>query len=468
MTKTDFYNFPNASKADWIAQVKKDLKGKDFEKTLTSALWNELKTQPFYTAEDRPITTNQNYFHPISEIPGMPPRIWNNIVSVYIEDERTANQEIHLALQNGAEGVVLFLKGTEDLNEILKNVLPQYIQIYFFPSGEKSLVFQSIFNWVQSQQLQIDQLFGAILWSPLNALLSGEKESEPLFSIAAELVHSWMTYPYFYPLCLDFGRYSESGGTGIQELSFGLGELIEVADQLTQRGFAAETIFQNIAIQSAVGDLHFPEIAKLKVLRSLIADLAANYQVTLPPESIHLITSNSTWTYSLIDKNTNLIRQTYQAMAGILGGCNSLWVKPSAGKSASVREKRIARNVSSILREEAYLDKVIDPAAGSFYLEFLQKEITELVKENVTKLESEGGWLKSFSEGKLQREIRANRLKIQKAVVENSISKVGVNRYITSGTPDNGSVFEEIIEKEQELKPTRASYLVEIQTLKSL
>lgn len=468
MIEEEFYNFPKVSKADWIAQVKKDLKGKDFESNLVSDLWNELKIQPFYTAEDRPSGSIQSSFHPASETPGMPARIWINNVSVYVENEKTANQEIHFALQNGAEGLVLFLKGTEDLGEILKDVLPQFIQLYFFPSGEKSLVFKGISDWVSSYQIQHDKLNGAIIWSPFDALLSGEMDSESQFSTAAELIQNWKAFPNFFPLCVDFGRYSESGGTGIQELTYGLGELIELLDQLTQKGLSAETIFENIAFQSAAGDLHFPEIAKLKALRSLVEDLATNYDVPLSPESIHLIAATSTWSYSLLDKNTNLIRQTYQAMAGILGGCNSLWVKTLEGKSASVREKRIARNISTILREESYLDKVIDPAAGSFYLDSLQKEISDLVKEKVSQLEAQGGWLNSFSEGKIQKEIRENRLIVQKAVLENTVSKVGANRYTTDGNPDDSPFFEEIVEQGLELKPSRASYLVELQTLKSL
>jgi len=468
MTKEEFYNFPQVSKTDWLNQIKKDLGGKDFESTLVSDLWNELKIQPFYTAEDRPTATLQNSFHPRSKIPGMPPRIWSNIVSVYVDNEITANEEIHLALQNGAEGLVLFLKGTEDLGTILKDVLPQYIQLYFSPVVKSDLVFKAISNWVLAQDLQSDHLNGAILWSPADALFSGEKDVEFQFSMAFELVERWKSFPNFFPLCLNFGRYSESGGTGIQELFLGLGELIEIMDQLTQKGILAEAIFENISFQSAVGDLHFPEIAKLNVLRSLIVDLAANYDVMLAPESIHLIAAPSTWTYSLLDKNTNLIRQTYQAMAGILGGCNSLWVKSLQGQAASTREKRIARNISSILREEAYFDKVIDPAAGSFYLDSLQVEISNLVKEKVTQIEGEGGWLKSFSEGKIQQEIRENRLTVQKAVLQNTISKVGANRYTTNTIQEDNPSFEEIVEKELELKPTRASYLVELQKLESL
>ena len=84
MTTKDFYPFSPSSKSDWVDQVKKDLKGKNFDETLTSILWEKIRIQPFYTAEDLTEDANQYQFHPSSEIPGMSPRIWNNLVSVFI------------------------------------------------------------------------------------------------------------------------------------------------------------------------------------------------------------------------------------------------------------------------------------------------------------------------------------------------------------------------------------------------
>ncbi|WP_332913378.1 methylmalonyl-CoA mutase family protein [Algoriphagus boritolerans] len=71
-----------------------------------------------------------------------------------------------------------------------------------------------------------------------------------------------------------------------------------------------------------------------------------------------------------MDANTNLIRQTYEAMAAVMGGANGLWVVPIQQDKANELELRIARNVSSILIHESYLDKVADPTAGSYYLDF--------------------------------------------------------------------------------------------------
>ena len=148
-------------------------------------------------------------------------------------------------------------------------------------------------------------------------------------------------------------------------------------------------------------------------------------------------------------------------MAGILGGGNSLWVKPTEGKDASVLEKRIARNVSSILNEESYLDKVMDPAAGSYYLETLQREIEKSVIEGLQDLEEKGGWLKSFEDRTLHAEIRDSREKAQKRVLADSDIKVGVNKYLAKGKLENHLAFEPIAEKDFELLPSRATYFVE-------
>jgi methylmalonyl-CoA mutase len=152
-------------------------------------------------------------------------------------------------------------------------------------------------------------------------------------------------------------------------------------------------------------------------------------------------------------------------MAGILGGGNSIWVKPTEGKNASILEKRIARNISSILKEESYLDKVMDPAAGSYYLESLQNEIEKEVITSLQELEEKGGWLKSFENRALHADIRNSREAAQKKVLSDSSIKVGVNKYLAKGKLENHLPFEPIFEKDFELLPNRATYLVEQNTL---
>lgn len=461
MTNQNFYTFPHSSKEDWIDQVKRDLKGKDFDYTLTSMLWEKIKIQPFYTSEDLEGPVVEYKFHQDSKIPGISPRIWNNLVSIFPENEKTSNKEILFMLQSGADGLILHLEGTENLNQLLKAVHTEFISTYFLPTGETTRFFRLIQEWIESSSLKPSMLSGAIFWNPCDELFHSGENFDGGIDQAAKAITDFKEFRDFYPMTIDLSRYANTGATGIQELTYGLGEVIELIDKLSKKAISPTQVFENVAFHTAIGDSHFAEIAKTKALRKLILELASNYGVHIEMEDIYIITSTSTWSKSLLDKNTNLIRQTYEAMAGILGGANSLWVNPAEGKNASALEKRIARNISSILKEESYLDKVMDPAAGSFYLVKLQQEIEISVISSLQKLEEKGGWLNSFEERKLHAEIRNSRETAQKKVLSESNIKVGANKYLTNGELENHQPFEPLNEKKYELLPSRATYFVE-------
>ncbi|MEP1088002.1 MAG: methylmalonyl-CoA mutase family protein, partial [Algoriphagus sp.] len=441
MTNQDFYTFPPSSKKDWIDQVKKDLKGKDFNDTLRSTLWEKIEIEPFYTSEDL-ATPGVGYdFHPDAKLPGFPQRLWNNLVAFFSENEKTANEQILHSLQNGADGLVLHLNGRENLNQILSGVHTEFISTNFLPTGETVLALRAIQDWISSSTLKPSMLRGALLWNPCDELFRTGENFDSGIDLAAKAISDFKDFREFYPMTLDLTRYANAGATGIQELTYGLGEVIELIDKLSKKAISPAQVFDNLAFHTAVGHLHFAEIAKVKTLRKLVKDLASNYGVLLEMESIHIIASTSTWSKSILDSNTNLIRQTYEAMAGILGGANSLWVIPTEQKSASALQQRIARNISSILKEESYLDKVMDPASGSFYLEHLQKELEKCVVTDLQGLEEKGGWLKSFEDRSLHTEIRSSRDTAQHKILSESSIKVGANKYLAKGKLENNLPF---------------------------
>ena len=125
----------------------------------------------------------------------------------------------------------------------------------------------------------------------------------------------------------------------------------------------------------------------------------------------------------------------------------------------------MARNVSSILKEEAHLDKVIDPAAGSFFLEELIFKIQEELKSGLRKLETEGGWLFAVESGTLHQKVRSSREKAQNELIEVKRTKIGVNKYPASDGLKYNLEFEVFEEKSFQLNPTREAYLIELQTL---
>ncbi len=459
MTDDIFLEFDLTSKSDWIAQATRDIKGKDFRQTLSSRLWDTIEQVPFYTLEDRPQESSQSRFHPKSELPGLSPRIWSNMVSVVSGD---SNKEVLKSLENGAEGLVLHLYGFENLDEILKGVLTQYIPILIKPLGNPVQALARFLEWADATGANPEELSGGMIWTPSDLCFDQNESFGLALEILNELVEMTEPYPNFKAFAIQTSRYTESGGNPLDALVFGLGELMEILDK---SGKQSQELFQKALLEASVGEVHFGEIARLKAFRKAVVSLAGLYQVPIKEEDVVLSVQTSHWSKSILDVNTNLIRQTYEAMAGVLGGANLLWVKPLQEESATDLDRRIARNVSTILREESYLDKVQDPAAGSFYLENITAEILDFIPARLSLLEEKGGFENALKEGHIHASVRANREKIQNQVFENQLVKIGANQYPAPPNLQKNLDLELFEEKMHELKPTRATYLVELQTL---
>lgn len=322
MTNDLFSDFEPTSKSDWIVQATRDLKGKDFYQTLSSRLWGTIEQAPFYTIEDRSLAATQHRFHAQSELPGLPPRIWANMVSVVSGD---SNESILKSLENGAEGLVLHLYGVENLDELLKGVFPQYIPILIKPVGNPVQALSRFFEWADATGANPDQLSGGMLWTPSDLCYDQNESFGLALEILNELVEMTEPYPNFKAFAIQTSRYTESGGNPLDALVFGLGELMEILDK---SGKQSQELFQKALLEASVGEVHFGEIARLKAFRKAVVSLAGLYQVPIKEEDVVLSVQTSQWSKSILDVNTNLIRQTYEAMAGVLGGANLLWVKP--------------------------------------------------------------------------------------------------------------------------------------------
>lgn len=456
-----FSDFPNTTKADWLRQATADLKGKGEAQNLGSKLWDTLSLQPLYAFEDLGHPVKQRRFHAPSEFSGLPPRLWNNVVTVLRSD---TNADLLLALENGADGLVLPLHGTEDLQELLQGVLPQYISIYLLPLGNPVSALQLFQTWLDSLALDPAWIQGGILWSPSDLVFEQKQDLGLGVELLEELLELTEGYPNFKALCIQTSRYTESGSNPIDALTFGLGELVEILDRVS---CAPSLVFENLFLESSVVEHHFGEVARQLAFRQLVQEFALLYQVELEEQELVLFCQTSHWSQSILDVHTNPVRQTYQALSAVLGGANVLWVRPLDEENATTQERRMARNVSAILKDEAYLDKVQDPAAGSYFLENLVADLVKKTQASLTLLEKEGGWWKACQTGVLQDRIKTRRAKIQSELLDKTRMKVGANVYVAPISLTHNSPFTPFVEAAHELKPTRATYLVESLTLDS-
>lgn len=360
-----FDEFKPISKEEWKQKVVQDLKGKDFEQLI----WHTegLDIAPFYTHEDLTNIPTGN-IGSLSDNEHETGRTWQNLEKITISNAQQANLKALEALNQGADGII-FQVTNEEIPEwevLLKNIALEACVLYF--EGNDQLLF-ALQNYMERHSLTGQSLNGGFL-SPISTL---QKE--------------WIVEkrPQFKKLFIPF-----SEGSCVQQLVATLQKTVAVMDALTDKGIDPYTILTNLIIGFKVGSSYFKEIAKLRACRILIRALAKAYGVkSFSSGEIHIHTETSV-TYSAgEDVYNNMLRNTTQSMSAILGGCNSIYVHPHTdSKEEMVFARRMARNIPLILREEAYFDKVADPAAGSYYIENLTHCFVEAAWQDFLKATS--------------------------------------------------------------------------------
>ncbi len=194
----------------------------------------------------------------------------------------------------------------------------------------------------------------------------------------------------------------------MQELAF---TLAEASDRMAEGRDVAGLAF-------GIGSVYFMEIAKLRASRMLYARVAEAYGRGTETR-IHAVTALSN--KSIYDPWTNLLRSTTEALSAVLGGADWLHVQP-AGYPA-----RLARNIQLILKEEAHMDRVADPAGGSWFIESLTASLAAEAWKLFQQVESMGGYGKARAF--IDSAIAAAREAKEKEFASRRRVMVGVNNY---------------------------------------
>jgi len=256
---------------------------------------------------------------------------------------------------------------------------------------------------------------------------------EPLtdFDHAASLIRAVRT-PQFRPVTIRAHRFSEAGSTIVQELGFALAEGVEIIAQLTDRGLTAADAAQALAFSFAIGSSYFLEIAKLRAARTLWARAVESFQpAPADAAKMTIYARTSHWTKTIYDPHVNLLRATTEAMAAAIGGADSLQVEAFDATYRDPAEfaSRLARNIQLILKQEAWLDRSVDAAGGSYYLEVLTDSIAREAWKLLQQIEAAGGFLRYAESGALDREIAKSRADREAAVGTRRTTIVGTNQY---------------------------------------
>jgi methylmalonyl-CoA mutase len=126
-----------------------------------------------------------------------------------------------------------------------------------------------------------------------------------------------------------------------------------------------------------------------------------------------------------------MLRLTTEAMAAVLGGCDSLLVKPydSWFREPGSLSERFSRNIQHILKNESYFDKVVDPAGGSYYIEALTDSLLEHAWKLFIKTDAAGGFIKAFTSGMIWQDIQDMQTRRRQMVASRREILLGTNQY---------------------------------------
>ena len=370
MKKQLFGEFESKGKREWLSKVEQDLKGKPLEQ-LNWKLENGLTFSPFAHREDLvvlydPLTTGQSS------------NAWEIGFYIKVTDFQQANKEALQALENGANALGFHLEKTPnraELTTLLRDLQLEWISTNFTiqqPSWER---ITSNFLKIIEEKGQNPSLINCSFAFEGNEIVDLEQFEQTIDSIPKSKLLTINAQPFF------------NGKEGIiEELTQTIIAANDLLIQLNHKGLDLEKVHSSIQFSLISGDSYFLNIAKIRALKLLWQQVLSawdqNFKMQSPIE-IHLTKATQTE-----NENFNKIKATTQAMSAVIGGANRLFIHASdefKDERGSDFSQRIALNIQHLLQLESYFDKVIDPAAGSYYIEKMTDDLTEMVWEGVQK-----------------------------------------------------------------------------------
>ena len=256
---------------------------------------------------------------------------------------------------------------------------------------------------------------------------------EPSMRIVADIIeYTAKEMPKFNSISISGYHMQEAGATLVQELAFTLADGREYVRAALKKGLDIDAFAGRLSFFFAIGMNFFMEAAKLRAARLLWSRIMEEFQPK-KPSSLVLRTHCQTSGVSLQEQDpyNNIVRTAYEALAAVLGGTQSLHTNSFDEAIALPTEfsARIARNTQLILQHETGVTKVVDPLAGSYYVESLTNELAEKAWALIEEIEAMGGMTKAVIDGLPKRLIEEAATRRQAAVDRGDEVIVGVNKY---------------------------------------
>jgi len=443
MAEKLFNEFPPVPTEKWEEVIVKDLKGADYEKKLVWRTMEGFTVRPYYRAED------MKDIKWVGIAPGEFPYIrgtkkdnnWmiHQGVCACKGDFAASNAEALRLMKEGVESVGFYINGeavlsADDFKALLKGIDIASTRVYFCGCCLKTLdTLRNFVAYADSLGVNKDDVRTIFDYNPLYALTSkGYWCADKSFELLKEAVGIVKDYKRMRVICVDATAFNNAGANSTQELAFALAQGSEYVSRLTELGLTADEVAGRMVFSFAVANVYFMEIAKFRAARMLWANVTEAYGCKKAcPEKMYIHATTSEWNQTVYDPYVNMLRGTTEAMSAVLAGVNALEVLPFdfAYRTPNDFSNRISHNVQLVLKEEAHFNKVVDPAAGSYYVENLTAKLADSAWTLFRQVEEKGGYVACFMDGFVQSEIKAVSDKRDKNIATRRETLLGTNQF---------------------------------------
>ena len=396
--------------------------------------------QPFYRREDL-----ANLKTP-DALPGEFPfvrgnkkdsNVWYVRQNIEVTDAKEANKKALDILNKGVDSLGFKLPGKmvskETVETLLDGILCDIVEVNFATCPRHSLELAEILaEYFAKKGYDKEKVVGSIEFDPMKKMVMKGKDVTPVLEFGPKLVEALKEYPNFRCIVADSDALNNAGAYIVQELGYALAWGNEYLQQLTDAGVDVDLAAKSIKFNMGVSENYFMEIAKFRAARLLWAQIVKQYEPK-SDDSCQMCINATTSTYNqtLFDSYVNLLRSQTEVMSAALGSVHSMVVTPfdAPYEEATDFSERIARNQQLLIKEESHFDRIVDPSAGSYYIEHLTDALATEAWKIFLKVEEEGGFLAAVKAGTIQDDINATNVKRHGDAAKRKEFLLGTNQF---------------------------------------
>ena len=446
-----FTEFQAPTTQEWLDKIQVDLKGADFQKRLVWRTSEGFSVQPFYRKEDVEKLQTPN------ALPGEYPFVrgnkkddntWYIRQEIDAADASAANIKAKDVLNKGIDSLSFKIPGkavsAEFVEQLLDGIYCDCVELNFCTCKRHSVeLAQLLVSYFEAKGYDKEKIVGSIDWDPMEKIVMKGKDVEPLLQFAPALVDALKDYPNFRCIAVNSVSLNNSGAYIIQELGYALAWGNEYLQQLVDAGVEPTLAASKIKFNMGISENYFMEIAKFRAARLLWAQIVKQYEPKCDCACKMCVNAVTTsYNMTIFDAHVNLLRSQTETMSAALAGVHSIVVTPfdAAYETPDDFSERIARNQQLLLKEECHFDTVVDPSAGSYYIEELTTSLATEAWKIFLKVEEEGGFLAAIKAGTVQDDINATNEKRHTLAAQRREFILGTNQFPNFNEKSDGKM----------------------------